>query len=208
MKTTKQHSNYWINRKIDWEKDYFDTWTHPHRGLIVHMLKGMPGGNVWEVGVGGGANIYRIINDIPTFKSEFRVGGSDINPEAIEFCRKKFGGGQWHCESGDNMMMSDHSVDILLTDMTLIYVDPLKIDSYLREFKRILRPNGYVLLVEFDSKSWWKRQVARWGGYHVYNYQKRLEKLGFYSIMVQKIPPQYWEADNNTEFRSIITAKV
>jgi ubiquinone/menaquinone biosynthesis C-methylase UbiE len=104
-------------------------------------------------------------------------------------------------------MMSDKSVDVILTDMALIYVDPLQIDSYLKEFRRVAR--SYVVICEFHSKSWWKRQIARLGGYHVYDYQKRLEKLGFFNVQVQHIPDELWPGtDKNTEFRSIITARV
>ena len=207
LKSTKKHTKYWSDRVMNWEKDYFDTWTHPHRALIVHMIKGMPVGNLWEVGCGGGANIMRIMHDLPGFQEAHRIGGSDVNADAIEFCIKKFGGGLWHVESGENLMMSDKSIDLLLTDMALIYVDPFKIDKYLKEFKRVSK--GYVLFCEFHSNSWWKRLKARLGGYHVYDYRKRLEKLGYYDIMVQHIPEPYWPGtDNNTEFRSIISARV
>ena len=103
--------------------------------------------------------------------------------------------------------MSDKSAEVVLTDMCLIYVDPLHINKYLREIKRIGR--RYILFVEFHSPSWWKRQVARLRGYHVYNYNKRLESLGFYDVMVQRLPKEAWpETDNNSEFRSIITARI
>ncbi len=203
LTSTNKHTKYWKDRKINWQESYQSTWDHPHRSLIVWMIKSIPFISLWEVGCGGGANLIKITNEL---KGK-QLGGSDINEDAIKLCRETFQGGLFHVESGDNLMMSDKSVDIILSDMCLIYVDPVKIDKYLNEFKRVAR--NYIVLCEFHSNSWWKRQRARLGGYHIYNYKKRLEKLGYYDIMVQHIPEQYWPGtDKNTEFRSIITAKL
>jgi ubiquinone/menaquinone biosynthesis C-methylase UbiE len=203
FKSTRKHTEYWEKRKIDWKTSYFDTVDHPHRSLIVWMIKSIPFISLWEVGVGGGANLAKILKELPGKQ----LGGSDVSTDAVEFCRTQFQNGLFHVESGDDLMMSDKSVDIILSDMTLIYVDPLKIDRYLKEFKRVAR--NYVVLVEFHSESFWKRLKARFGGYHVYDYRKRLEKLGYYDVMVQHIPEQLWPGtDRNTEFRTIITAKV
>jgi ubiquinone/menaquinone biosynthesis C-methylase UbiE len=203
FKSTKKHASYWKHRKIDWAESYQSTWNHPHRSLIVWMIKNIPFISLWEVGCGGGANLIKIAKEL-TGK---QLGGSDVNADAIKLCRETFNQGLFHVEEGNNLMMSDKSVDIVLSDMTLIYVDPLNITSYLNEFKRVGR--SYLVLCEFHSESWWKRLKARFGGYHVYNYYQRLEALGFYDIMVQHIPEQYWPgADNNSEFRSIITCKI
>lgn len=203
LKTTNKHTKYWVDRKIDWKTSYLDTYNHPHRDIIVFILKSIPFLSLWEVGCGPGPNLKKIIKEIPGRQ----VGGSDVNADAIKLAQETFNGGLFHVESGESLMMSDASCDVMLTDMALIYVDPLKIDKYLKELKRVGRM--YVVLCEFHSDSWWKRQKARLGGYHVYNYRKRLEKLGFYDITVQHIPEQYWPGtDNNTEFRSIIVAKI
>jgi ubiquinone/menaquinone biosynthesis C-methylase UbiE len=203
-KTTKQHHKYWSGRKIDWVKDYQSTWNHPHRGLLTRMLHSIQFESLFEVGCGGGANLVRIVKDL----GSRQLGGCDVNPEAIEACEKALKGGVFEVSRGDDILMSDKSADVVLSDMTLIYVDPVDIDKYLKEYKRIAR--SYVMLCEFHSESWWKRQVARFtSGYHVYNYKKRLQKQGFWDIYIQQIPEQLWPGtDKNTEFRSIITARV
>lgn len=203
LKSTKQHKKYWEERDIDWKQAYTSTWNHPHRGLITWMLKTIPFGSLWEVGCGAGANLVRIFKEIPNKQ----LGGSDINADAIKVCREIFKGGLFHVESGDNLLMSDNSVDVMLSDMTLIYVAPWDICRYLREFKRVGRVA--VVLVEFHSRSFWKRWWTRIRtGYHVHDYRYLLEKEGFYDIMIQKIPNEYWPADNNSEFRHIITARI
>lgn len=203
LKSTNKHTKYWKERKIDWRQAYQSTWDHPHRSLIVWMIRNIPFVSLWEVGCGGGANLIKITKEL----EGKQLGGSDVSEDAIALCRETFKGGLFHVEQGNNMMMSDKGVDVILSDMTLIYVDPLEITSYLNEFKRIGRT--HLILCEFHSTSWLKRLIARFGGYHVYDYQKRLEKLGFYDIMCQHIPEQYWPGtDNNSEFRTIITCKI
>ncbi len=203
IKTTKQHSKYWKDRKIDWKTSYFDTFSHPHRALLVQVLKSIPFYSLWEVGVGGGANIMRFVQEIPNRQ----YGGSDVSEDAVKFCLETFKGGLFHVESAEDMMMSDKSVDVVLSDMCMIYFDPLKIDKALQEIKRVGRT--YAIFCEFHSNSWIKRQWARLGGYHVYDYRKRLEKLGYYDVNVFPLSEADWPgADHNTEFRSIITAKI
>jgi ubiquinone/menaquinone biosynthesis C-methylase UbiE len=167
------------------------------------MLRSIPFTSLWEVGVGGGANLIRILLD---HKGK-QLGGSDVSEGAIKLCKETFANGLFHVEPGNDLLMSDKSVDVILSDMCLIYVDPRHIDSYLKEFKRVGR--SYVVLCEFHSRSFWKRLWSRIRtGYHVYDYQERLEKLGFYNIQIQHIPPELWPGtDRNTEFRSIITAR-
>ena len=155
------------------------------------------------IGAGAGANLRRIIEEIPGRQ----LGGSDVNEEAVKFMEKTFVGGMFHVESGDDILMSDKSIDIVLSDMVLIYVSPLKIREYLKEMKRVTRNN--IILCEFHSESLWKRIMAYLKtGYFVHDYKKLLRKAGFYEVYTQHIPKEYWDADNNSEFRTIIMASV
>ena len=203
--STKTHTKIWQTRKIDWNKEYMSTIDHPHRGLITWALKDSPFQSLWEVGVGPGANIARIVKDItiPT-KRTIMLGGSDVNADAIELAKNSFKGGLFYVERGDEMIMSDKSVDIILTDMTLIYVGPWKIRKYLKEFKRIARLQ--IIFVEFDSNKFWVRLKERVTGYHAHNYRKLLEKEGYSFIQVQKIPEKYYPGEEPRP-RALITAK-
>lgn len=200
--STKSLSEGWRNRKLDWKQAYGSTWNHPHRQLIVWMLKTIPFQSLWEVGVGAGANLVAILKEM----KGVQLGGSDVNPDAIKACHETFGGGLFHVEQGDNLLMSDKSVDVVLSDMCLIYVGPLKIKDYLREFKRVARTA--VVLVEFHSPSFWDRLKVRLNGHHAHDYRKVLDELGYYDIMVQRIPSKFWpDAGTDTGLRHIITAK-
>lgn len=185
--TTKAHSKYWRERKIDWVKSYADTWNHPKRQFLVQVLSRFKWLSLVEVGCASGPNLIKIAHTFPRAE----VGGVDINPEAIETAERLFregGKNAWFkVGSGDDIMMSDKSTDLVLTDMMLIYVGPLKIKKYLLEMKRIAR--NYLVIHELYSNKWYERLwLFLTSGYWSYDYPKLLEKLGFYDIKKIKVP--------------------
>jgi len=187
MKTTKDHIKYWKDRKINWAEHYTATWNHPHREIIMQALLSFPWFSLWEVGVASGPNLIRIIKELPGRQ----LGGSDVNADAIEEARKTFVGGKFQVGSVEDILLSDKSVDVMLSDATLIYIDPSKIDKAIKEMIRATR--GHLVLCEFHSTSLWKRWLLRLKtGYNAYDYQKLLEKHGAYDIQKVKIPPAYW----------------
>ena len=196
---------YWKNRKIDWDKSYTATWDHPHRELIIEVLKQFDWHTLWEVGCASGPNLVKIAKSL----AGKQLGGSDINPEAIDEARKLFKNAPFEVSPADNILLSDKSCDVILTDVTLIYAPPWKIKKVLKEFKRIVR--NRVVLVEFDSTKWYRRLWLRLTtGYSAYNYQKLLEEAGFYDIIKYRIPSKYYPGVSKVhdEFATLIWAKV
>lgn len=203
FKTTKQHEKYWKERKIDWNKQYLETWNHPHRQLIVWALQSIPWVSLWEVGCGPGANLVRIIKEIP----QRQVGGSDINPEAIDLARKTFNGGKFNVEPIDDLLISDKAVDVVLSDAALIYYGPKNIDKAVAEMVRAAR--NYIVLCEFHGGTWWERLWLRLKtGYNAYDYKKLLDKHGCYDVRIFKIPPEFWDGFPWQPWGHIIIANV
>lgn len=211
FKSTKQHSDYWKNRKIDWIKHYAATWTHPHRQFIIDKLKTFRWISIIEVGCACAPNLMKIISQFPRAD----VGGIDINEDAIKTAegifREAFKGtmrGAWFkVGRGDNIMISDNATDIALSDMTLIYVGPGEIKKYLLEMKRITR--NRIMLMEFHHKNPLKRLLLKWrSGYNSYNYKKLLDDCGFFNIQVEKLPPELWDNhEPQKTFAYLITAQ-
>ena len=202
MKTTREHKQYWKNRKIDWEQAYLSTWDHPHREMIVWALTKLHWLSLWEVGCGPGPNLKKIL----TRFGNKQLGGSDISDDAIALAQKTFIGGRFHVESVEDMLLSDNAVDVILSDATLIYIDPKKIDKAMNEITRITRKG--IVFCEFHSTSWWKRLKLRWkSGYNAYDYRKLLEQYGFYDIEIHKIPKELWPGTPWEEWGHIIIAK-
>jgi len=201
--TTNKWKDYWKNRKIDWKVSYQNP-NHPHRFLITAILKSLNWLSLIEIGVGGGANLMNILRSIPGKQ----VGGIDISQDAIDLCSKTFKGGVFKVNSADDIMLSDKSTDIVLSDMCLIYVDPRHIDRYIKEIKRITRK--YVVLCEFHSTSLWNRIALRINsGYNAYDYKKLLTKWGFYDIVIYKIPEEAWPGGSpQKEFAYLVVATV
>lgn len=201
--TTKQHSEWWKRRKVVWENE-IKTFKHPHRLFICNFLNMIQWNTLLEVGMGGGANLALISQ---VFKGR-KLCGTEINKEALEFVNTKFKGlDARECPVTD-IFMSDKGVEVVLTDMVLIYVGPNKIMKALRELKRVSR--DYIILCEFHHTNWFKRQWLRIRqGYHSYNYKTLLERLDFYDVQVVKLTKDHWpDAKHNQEFRNIIIAKI
>ena len=187
IRTTKHQQKYWQDRKLDWNKELDEGWNHPHRFVITSFLKRLHWFSLVEIGCGVGCNLANITRAIPGRQ----LGGIDLNEEAIKVAQKRFTGAMFRVDSGEDIMMSDNSADIVLTDMALMYVGPTKIMKYLAEMKRVTRK--YVMVCELHHKSWWKRVWLRLTtGYNAYNYHKLLDKAGFYDILYYKLTDKDW----------------
>ena len=200
-RSTKQWSEWWKNRKIDWGVNYLDTYKHPHRDLLSEILKTFKWNSLLEVGCGAGANL---VNILAHFKNK-QIGGIDINADAIKLAKKTFEGAFLKVGSVEDIMMSDNSVDTILSDMCLIYVD--KPDKAIQEIRRVSR--NYILFCEFHSESWFKRlKLKLISGYNAHNYRKLLKKYGFTDIIIGKLPEDAWKGGNpQKDYGYIIRAK-
>ena len=189
FKTTKYYSKWWVRRKVDWNKDYLQTWKHPHRQFISVLLSRFHWISLYEIGCGGGANL---VNIIKTHKGK-QVGGSDINADAIEICKSALQGAHLRVGSAEDVMMSDNSTDVVLSDMCLIYIS--NPNKAIKEMKRVAR--HYILLSELHSESFYGRMRLRIkSGYHAHNYKKLLEKHGFYNVEFIKMTEEMWPGGN------------
>ena len=202
FKTTKRWTGYWQRRKIDWKNRYLATYSHPHRELISRVLATFTWMSLLEIGCGPGANIYNIISH---FKGK-QIGGIDINEDAINLAKQTFNGAFLKVGNTEDIMMSDKSVDVVLSDMCLMYIRHP--DKAIKEIMRVART--HIVFCELHSDSFYgKIKLLFKEGYCAHNYQKLLEKHGFYDIMIMKIPLECWPDGNPQKtYGYIIRAKV
>ena len=78
--TTSQFKRWWVTRDINWNKDYLQTYTHPHRDLIIQELIKFKWLSLFEVGCASGPNLVRVAYQFPNSE----IGGIDINPQAVQ----------------------------------------------------------------------------------------------------------------------------
>lgn len=75
-----------------------------------------------------------------------RFTGVDLVEDCVEACRQRFHGidkARFYANDGLTLpMVEDGSVDFAFSFDSLVHVDASVIDSYLRELRRVLRPNG------------------------------------------------------------------
>lgn len=199
----KNHRKYWKNRKGDWKFHHLSTWNHPHRTLIVYALQSFPWFSLWEIGCGAGANLVKIVKELPNHQ----LGGSDINADMIEVAKETLVGGRFHVEDCTDLLLSDNSVDVTLSDATLMYIGPKEINKAIGELVRVSRTA--IILFEYHSTNWFERLVFRLRtGYNIYNYQHLLEKHGCYDIQKFKIDKRIWDDKEWSRYGHLLIAKV
>jgi SAM-dependent methyltransferase len=200
-KRERQHQSDWAALRVDWKKSYLDTWEHPHRQMIVDALRGFEFDSVLEAGCSSGPNLFRIHREFP----EVSLSGTDVNEQAIGVAREHLEG-DFRVGTLAEAGFPDQCMDIVLTDMVLIYVS--KIDETLEEMRRVAR--RHVVLCEFYSSHWWERAgLSLMAGYRAYDYPALLRRHGFRNIAMGKIPPELWpNGRTQRRFGYVITASV
>lgn len=72
-----------------------------------------------------------------------RYLGVDLASQCVEACQAKFPEGTFAVNDGRSLpMVADASVDFVFSFFSLIHADPDTLESYLREFRRVLKPTG------------------------------------------------------------------
>jgi SAM-dependent methyltransferase len=218
MKSTEQFTKYWKDRKIDWKSHYFNP-SHPHRKMILDLIKTSPNGvrSILEIGCGAGANLYNIKKAFP----QARVCGCDLNPDAIKTAQEIFKEFKttdpinvpldyikeidFRVGGIDAIPFHGEYFDLVITDAMMIYIDKSNLDRAIREIRRV----GYekFIFCELHSNNWFKRlglKLAR--GYNVYDWNKLLKKYNFKAGRVSKIPTEVWPDEPWRTFGNVMTA--
>jgi len=102
VKLTK-NDKYWRKRKIDWERAYWRE--HPHRELLIEVLKSTKFEKLLEIGCGAGINLYLAKKAIPGIK----IAGCDINEDAVKTAREKLMGADF--EKGKIVIDRDYDFE-------------------------------------------------------------------------------------------------
>ena len=144
-----------------------------------HYLEGIETGNdfcVLDFGCGRGRNVG-ILGQL-----EFNVVGQDISINQWWGRLKKHG---FQCVNGyKRLPWQDNSFDLILQVGVIHYLDAVQLSDYLDEARRIVKPGGYIVMLEANNNSYgahsFKKQIGNM--YTIENIAGLLEYRGVSTI--------------------------
>jgi ubiquinone/menaquinone biosynthesis C-methylase UbiE len=108
---------------------------------------GTAGRAVLDVGCGTGRHWAEILVSGPS-----ELVGADATPEMLARLRERHPGARTHVVKGELLPFADASFDVVVSTLTLGHLADL--DRAVREWCRILRPGGEVLLTEYHPEAY------------------------------------------------------
>lgn len=125
---------------------------HYDRPACLSLLGEVAGRSVLDVACGPGLYAAELV------ARGARVIGLDHSPRMIELCRERAPAGEFHVHDlGDRLdWLPDGAVDRVLFALALEYVDDRV--AALRELRRVLRPDGALVLSRSHPTGDWLRQ--------------------------------------------------
>lgn len=187
--------NQWV-WKIKTNKEFSDTWmSDPHRLYLADRIAGFePVRSILEVGCNSGPNLAVLSARFP----DARLSGTDINSRVVARAREaekalSRSKTPWTVETGtaeELQRFPNRSVDIVMSDATLMYLGPRDIRAALAEFVRVA--DRAIVLHEWHDgqlnggSKWW---YAHW----IHDYKTILESIsGTEAVKVEPVPPGLW----------------
>lgn len=124
---------------------------HYDRPACLRLLGDVTGKTVLDAACGPGLYARELL------RRGARVVGFDQSPRMIEICRQTAGGGEYrvHDLADPLTWLPDASVDLVLLALAIEYVDDRV--AALRELRRVLRPDGALVLSRQHPTGDWLR---------------------------------------------------
>jgi SAM-dependent methyltransferase len=124
---------------------------HYDRPACLDLLGEVAGRSVLDVACGPGLYAEELV------ARGARVIGLDQGPRMVELCRQRVPSGEFRVHDLADRLdwLPDHSVDLVLFALALEYVDDRT--STLRELRRVLRPDGALVLSRQHPTGDWLR---------------------------------------------------
>ncbi len=207
---TRLHELWWKIRQVD--EMVGRSLRHPHRAFLVERIgRFAPFESLLEVGCNAGPNLVVLGRTYP----DARLYGIDISAQAIKVAEKvlvqdAIGNASVSMGRADDLhRFADKSIDVALTDATLMYVGPDKIARALSELVRVARKvlifNEWCLF-EGDCpgvRAYW--YDAHW----VHDYQALLSDMpGVRTVRVERLPHGLWGPGGWEEYGALVEVEL
>ncbi|MEK6879711.1 MAG: class I SAM-dependent methyltransferase [Nanoarchaeota archaeon] len=186
-------SDYWLKRPEDdkhldwdysenWIDGYWLSWRHPHRDLILEVLKEFEPFDLLEVGCNVGPNLNRIRQKF----GGIRLAGVDIDPRLVEIAKDRLRDIEFQVAGAIKLPYDTQSFSCTLMDAVLMYISPDEIKQVLEELDRVTKKAMIIVdRVDKDEKG------VRNGNVWARNYPVLLEKMG-YMVKTTKLTKEHW----------------
>jgi len=151
-------------------------WYRSMRELSVALLgPGLAGADaVLDAGCGSGGFLHWLV-DRGSFRS---VAGIDVAGAAVELARKRVPGADLRVAPLAAIPFDDASFDLVICNDVLQHVDESELARSLSELRRVLRPEGRLLLRTNGSRKL-RRERSDWRAYDRVTLRSQLEAAGF-----------------------------
>jgi len=166
----------------------YDTYVEPFnkvlRKIALKLTKEIETGKLLEIGCGTGSNL-KLFSE-----RGWRIFGIDLSPAMLGQARKKLNKktGLAVADAFFLPFPSD-SFDLALAMLTLHEMPPGARATVIEEMRRVVRPGGYILLIDFHPgpfdfiKGWYYRAVIFFfermaGGEHYKNFRDFMRRKG------------------------------
>ncbi len=161
------------------------------RVLGTRMLPPQAGLHVLDVGCGTGAHleVYR--------KAGCRLHGIDTSPSMLEIARRRLGeDADLHLGDATDMPFANGVIDLACCMLVLHEMDHAIRMATLGEMKRVVKPGGHLLLIDFHAgparpvKGWFVKPMIfltelAAGGRHFRNYRNFISIRGLPTLIAE-----------------------
>lgn len=191
-KTRKDYS------KVAWFYDLWGLLTESKANKkLIELAQIKDGENILEVAVGTGKIFTKIVMNNQSGKNE----GIDLSPSMLAYAAKKlekFDKKSFNLQVGDayEIPFNDNTFDLLINNYMLDLLPEKDFIKILNEFKRVLKPNGRIVISTMSFGVKWRNKFWHWLAKYfpnvltgcrpisIHNY---LEKTGFANIKTEQI---------------------
>jgi ubiquinone/menaquinone biosynthesis C-methylase UbiE len=125
---------------------------HAHKNREV--VKKVKGKRVLDVGCGSGTIVKRLL------KKGKNVIGVDIGKKFLSFCQSSYGNATFCAADAQHLPFSDNSFDTIVCSEVIEHLN--KPEKSLKEFERILHPNGELVITTPNISVRWALLEAMW----------------------------------------------
>jgi ubiquinone/menaquinone biosynthesis C-methylase UbiE len=141
QKAGKRYSSYAKQYKKLFHKDHLDdTYLHKFTELLPKNA------TVLDIGCGTGRDVQTLLRE------GFEVTGIDVSSEMIKIAKKENPDALLQIMEASNLQFPNNSFDGIISLYTLEHLNPKLFTKALKEIKRVLRNNGYFLLIQHDDE--------------------------------------------------------